>query len=62
MSDLLSRVQPDLNSARRAHDRAATLLLGTIVSDIKNREIELRRDLVDDDVIDVLRRGIKRRP
>ena len=61
MSDLLSRVQSDLNSARRAHDRAATLLLGTIVSDIKNREIELRRDLVDDDVIDVLRRGIKRR-
>ena len=50
-----------LPDERRAHDRAATLLLGTIVSDIKNREIELRRDLVDDDVIDVLRRGIKRR-
>lgn len=31
------------------------------MSDVKNREIELKRDLTDDDVIDVLRRGIKKR-
>lgn len=61
MSDLSSRIQGDLNAARKAQDKPATLLLGTILADIKNRRIELRRDLTDDDVLDVLRRGIKRR-
>jgi uncharacterized protein YqeY len=37
------------------------LLLGTILADARNREIELKRDLTDDDVVEVLRRGIKRR-
>ena len=61
MSALLARLQADLNTARKAQDKAKTLLLGTILADIKNRKIELRRDPTDDDVIDVLRRGIKRR-
>ena len=38
-----------------------TLLLGTVLADVKNREIELRRDPADDDVHDVLRKAIKRR-
>ena len=61
MSLLLSRLQDDMNASRKAADKARTLLLGTIISDAKNRGIELRRDLTDDDVIEVLRRGIKRR-
>ena len=61
MSALLARLQADLTTARKAQDKAKTLLLGTIVADIKNRKIELRRDPTDDEVIDVLRRGIKRR-
>jgi uncharacterized protein YqeY len=61
VSDLVSRIQSDLTAARKAQDKPATLLLGTILADIKNRRIELRRDLTDDDVQDVLRRGIKRR-
>lgn len=61
MSALLARLQADLNTARKAQDKAKTLLLGTVLSDIKNRKIELRRDPTDDDVIDVLRKGIKRR-
>jgi uncharacterized protein YqeY len=61
VSDLSARIQSDLNAARKAQDKPATLLLGTILADIKNRRIELRRDLTDDDVLDVLRRGIKRR-
>jgi uncharacterized protein YqeY len=60
-SMLLDQLQQDLNASRKAKDAAAVLLLGTIVSDAKNRAIELRRDLTDDDVIEVLRRGIKRR-
>ena len=61
MAQLLSRLQNDLNASRKSGDKAATLLLGTIISDIKNREIELKRDVTDDDVIDVLRKGIKKR-
>ena len=61
MAQLLARLQEDLNSARKAHDKSQVVLLGTIISDVKNREIELKRDLTDDDVIEVLRRGIKRR-
>lgn len=61
MSALADRLQGDLNSARKAQDKSAVLLLGTILSDIKNKRIELRRDPTDEDVIDVLRKGIKRR-
>src|ERR1051325_5449631 len=61
MPELLTRLQSDLTASRKAQDKPATLLLGTIVSDVKNREIELKRELTDDDVIDVLRRGIKKR-
>lgn len=61
MSSLIERLQQDLNAARKAQDRASVTLLGTIISDTRNREIELRRDLTDDDVVEVLRRGIKKR-
>ena len=61
MSELLARLQSDLNSARKARDKAGVLLLGTLLADLKNRRIELLRDLTDDDVRDVLRKGIKRR-
>ncbi len=61
MSQLLARLQGDLNTARKAQDRAQVTLLGTIISDARNREIELKRDLTDDDVIATLRRGIKKR-
>ena len=58
---LFDILQSDLNAARKAQDKPRVLLLGTIFSDAKNRKIELRRDLTDDEVIDVLRKGIKRR-
>lgn len=58
---MLARLQAELNGARKAQDRPGTLLLGTVLADIKNRRIELRRDLTDDDVREVLRKGIKRR-
>jgi len=61
MAELLTRLQTDLTTARKAQDRARLTLLGTIISDVKNREIELKRELTDDDVTEVLRRGIKRR-
>ena len=61
MSALLARLQQDLTTARKSSDRARTLLISTILADAKNREIELKRDLQDDDVVDVIRRGIKKR-
>ena len=58
---LFDQLQSDLNAARKAQDKPRVLVLGTIFSDAKNRKIELRRDLSDDEVVDVLRKGIKRR-
>ena len=37
------------------------MLLTTILSDIRNREIELMRDVTDAEVVEVVNRGIKRR-
>ena len=50
-----------MNEARKRRDQARTLLLSTILSDIQNREIELKHPLSDDEAADVLRRGVKRR-
>jgi uncharacterized protein YqeY len=61
MSQLMARLQQDMNTSRKAQDKPATLLFGTILADIKNRDIELDRELTDDDVIEVLRKGIKKR-
>ena len=58
---LFDTLQNDLNAARKAQDKARVLVLGTIFSDAKNRKIELRRDLTDDEVVDVVRKGIKKR-
>ena len=61
MAPMLARLQDDLNAARKSHDKGRVLVLGTIISDIKNREIELKREITDEDIVEVLRRGIKRR-
>src|SRR5215213_7043670 len=61
MSELLARLQGDLNASRKAQDKASTLLLGTVLSEVKNRKIELRREREDTDVVDVLREAIKKR-
>jgi uncharacterized protein len=50
-----------LVAARKAQDRDRTLVLSTILAAVKNREIELARELTDEDVTEVLRRGIKTR-
>jgi uncharacterized protein YqeY len=48
-----------LNAARKGQQKDRTLVLGTIIANLKNREIELRRPATDDDAIEVLRKGIK---
>ena len=58
---LLARLQREQANARREQLKERVLLLGMVISEVKNREIELRRDATDDDVIDVIRKGIKKR-
>jgi uncharacterized protein YqeY len=50
-----------MNAARKAQDKDRTLVLGTILANLRNREIDLRRPASDDEVVDVLRKGIKLR-
>jgi uncharacterized protein len=58
-SSLSIRLRAALNSARKAQDKDRTLVLGTIIAGLKNREIDLRRPATDDEVVEVLRKGIK---
>ena len=60
-SSLNATLRIALNAARKAQDKERTLVLGTILANLKNREIELRRPASDDEVVDVLRKGIKMR-
>ena len=48
-----------MNAARKAQDKNRTLVLGTILANLKNREIDLRRSATDEEVVEVLRKGIK---
>jgi uncharacterized protein len=61
MMTLPERLRAAMNEARKNRDQARTLLLSTILADLKNREFELQHAPSDDEAADVLRRGIKRR-
>ena len=50
-----------MNAARKAQDKGRTLVLGTILANLKNREIELRRPATDEEVLEVVRKGVKTR-
>jgi len=58
---LPERLRAAMNEARKNRDQARTLLLSTILADLKNREFELQHSPTDDETADVVRRGIKRR-
>jgi uncharacterized protein YqeY len=60
-SKLRAKLQEDLNASRKARQPEVTLCISTTLSDVMNREIKLGRDVTDEDVVDVLRGGIKKR-
>jgi uncharacterized protein YqeY len=60
-SPLAESLQAAMNSARKAQDKDRTLVLGTIIANLKNRRIELRREPTGDEVVEVIRKGIKLR-
>lgn len=62
MADALKdRIRADLNDARRSRDRLRTTVLTTVLSEIRNKEIELGREATDDDVVGVVTKAIKQR-
>ena len=60
-SELKTRIQTDLNAARKLRDKERTLVLSTILSEIKNHEIDGGKPADDDAVIQVVSRAIKQR-
>jgi len=60
-ASLLARLQSDQAAARRDQLKDRVMLLGMIIAEVRNREIEVRREVTDDDVVDVIRKGIKKR-
>lgn len=61
MASLPERLRAAMNEARKQRDTARTLLLSTILSDLKNRELELNHPATDEEARDVLRRAVRRR-
>src|SRR5436853_5768630 len=58
---LPERLRAAMNEARKHRDQARTLLLSTILADLKNQELELHHNPSDAEAVEVVRRGIKRR-
>jgi uncharacterized protein len=61
VASVSERLRAAMNDARKHRDQPRTLLLSTILADLKNRELELNHPASDDEAGAVLRRGIKRR-
>jgi uncharacterized protein YqeY len=61
VNGIVDRIREDQNTALKARDRDRVSALRLLSSDLKNRRIELGRDLTDDDAIDVLTRALKQR-
>ena len=59
--DLKSRLRNDLVIARKARDRRRTVVLTTLLSEVRNREIAVREELDDEGVAGVVARAIKQR-
>ena len=60
-TDLKSRLKADLITARKGRDKLRTLVISSMLSDVRNMEIDQRVDVDDDGVIQILSRGIKQR-
>jgi hypothetical protein len=58
---LIERLNEDMKTAMKGREALRTSVLRLALSEIKNARIEKQRDLTDDDVVQVLRREIKRR-
>jgi hypothetical protein len=60
-SALKTRIQGDLNTSRKERDKLRTLVLSTVLSDMRNKEIDQGSELSDDDALQVVVKAIKLR-
>lgn len=60
-NDLKDRLRAALVQARKGRDKPTLLVLSTIISEVRNKEIELGSPVDNDAVEAVLARGIKQR-
>ncbi len=58
---LKQQLQNDLKQAMRARDETRKRTLRMVLAAIKNREVEIRGELSDNDVLDILRKQVKQR-
>ena len=58
---LKQRLQGDLAKARKQQQKEVVLVLGTLLSELRNREIDLGREVDDDEVLQVIGKAIKQR-
>jgi uncharacterized protein YqeY len=61
MPDLMATLRTDQVAARKGGDKYRTLLLGTVLAALKNRELDAAEPLTDAQVVEVLRKQIKQR-
>jgi len=60
-SSILERILSDIKVAMKAGEKEKVLTLRTLNSEIKNREIQERRELTDDEVLAVIQKAVKQR-
>ena len=58
---LQQRIESAMRDAMRARDEQRTMTLRMAMAAAQNRRIEVRRDLTDEEVVDVLSRQVKQR-
>ena len=56
---LLEKITEDYKQAMKDHEEVKKLALNYLLAQLKNKKIELRTDLTDDDVIAVIKKEIK---
>ncbi|MBA2664997.1 MAG: GatB/YqeY domain-containing protein [Bradymonadaceae bacterium] len=61
MASIFERIQDETKDAMRARDTERATALRMLTSALKNKQIDLRRELTDEDAIDVLSTEAKKR-
>lgn len=61
MGEIADRLSAQIKNAIRAGDRTRLQTLRLLATAVRNREVELRRDLTEEDLVEVATREVKRR-
>lgn len=61
MADLKARLSGEMKEALKAGEKVRLSALRLLAASVKNREVELRRDVTDEEFVEVVAREVKRR-